>query len=417
MSSESAGLAQQEAPASHLTSNNMAHVEDDVAGNDQVEVVSTSPEPSAAPQGLPAIHPVFQTIAATTDDIVEIDRADQNKGQLHTGGYTYFVDKTLPPGRYKIVQHTHKGVIYSREIHLPLRYIGGDADTRPYWHISEEEHKARSTQINAVPVAEGNAVADVLQDQSTSLKGKRTDQAASNTEAKHPDQTTSRAVTLSASSREARFASYLSSLELQVMENCSHDVCSTDENQLRLYFEQVIDELIDVPGEGKKILRFGSEINFEMTAVRRTRLAMHVPDDYGQFLSGKGRSADQGPRVQSRAGSIKLSQRPSIAGDVKASGVATGPQKKGTSVSPGPSSNSNHCISDFVLFYNIRVLRKKDTVQIGPRIALSAEVKPISKSPSETRKNHHQALSQLRKSYSLDGCTHQLLFQGSGNFV
>ena len=200
------------------------------------------------------------------------------------------------------------------------------------------------------------------------------------------------------------------------MENCSHDVCSTDENQLRLYIEQLIDELIDIPGEGKKILRFGSEIDFEMTAVRRTRLAMHVPDDYGQFVSGKGRSADQELRVQSKTGNLK-SQRSSIAGDVKVSGVATGSQKKGTYVSPGPSSNSNHCISDFVLFYNIRVLRKRDTVQIAPRIALSAEVKPISKSPSETRKRHHQALSQLRKSYSLDGCTHQLLFQGSGNFV
>jgi hypothetical protein len=61
---------------------------------------------------------------------------------------SFFVDKSLPPGRYRTAKKIMMGRT-STEIHLPLRYTGDESETRSYWHVSEKRKKlvlARSTQ-------------------------------------------------------------------------------------------------------------------------------------------------------------------------------------------------------------------------------------------------------------------------------
>lgn len=415
MSSESAGLAQQEASASYPTSNTMPHAETEAVDQNEDISRSAGPGPSVSEQRLPASHPIFEIIVNTPGSIVKIGQNDEDIADE----YTFFIDKSLPPGQFKNVNDYTEGRIRgASQMYLPLRFIGEQKEARRYWHITEEEEKARSPQINAEIGGCGSEKEDVANVHVSSTKGKDLDRAGLT--ASCSEQAVSAAKPPFNMTREARYAKYLNSNELRAMRVCEYE--HDDENQLRIYIVQLVTKVIRAPGEESDILAFGPEINIEVTAERRGRVALHVQEDYGQFVSGKGRTADEGPRPRSKTGGSQPKTRSNAGGaatstGLTAAGTVANAQKKGTSISPA-SSGMNHCIPDFTLCFRVRVPRPLNAgTCLAYRMALTGEVKPLLKYASEKQKAYRQALSQLRKAYSLDGCTHQILFTGKALFV
>jgi hypothetical protein len=339
-------------------------------------------------------------------------------------GYSFHLDKTLPPGTCKF-DHLEK------HITICLGYSSNQVE-----HFREDWHTVR-------------------------LPSSGDDTDDSHTRFRPTTDATSRVAVPSVIERfepilasqgpgfpKQDFLEFLSGISMGCLKNLyrSYD----EESAVKFAYSPVVSHFTSASGRGPVLLP-SAEVNFDLIGRSRAPSDYFIPEDLVTFEGGNAARSSiptaAPPRVanlrhtvvqssDSRNVIVSLPSQPSqqqvpltfpSATSQPVVPVAEAIPDIALLVERTPSLNTaatsstnkrkqitSHCVPDQVITFPLLVTADgEDVGYISTRIALSIDYKRDLRTATDIQVAHKQSLSELRKAYSLDGCMHQLLIAGS----